>query len=406
MKLHDSLVQIREPWLERVSQNLARGEGVRQVFLDQLNRFYDLLLQAVESGDPGWLNPVLTEWAEARTESELKDEDTAVSPILSQIAQQTLIVAQEELETEGSLLLVNALMPIFTYAYERSGQQETMLRVAFLSSELEDARIQLDRLDRSKSNFIAVSAHELKTPLTLIQGYATMLHDEIQDKPEGEDMRTLIQGIENGTRRLQHIVDDLIDVSLIDNQELALKFQPCWMNRLFVILEDDLAPVAEERKQSLTFHEFEGCDQMTYADPERLYQALRNVIANAIKYTPNGGDISVDGRLLSGFIEVTVKDSGIGIEPEYQEQIFEKFGRLGNPILHSSGRSKFKGGGPGLGLSISKGIMEAHGGSIWVESSGQDEVEMPGSTFHLLLPLLAEPPGDTLSNVQPLEADQ
>ncbi|GJQ60947.1 MAG: hypothetical protein SCALA701_37480 [Candidatus Scalindua sp.] len=156
MKLHDLLVRIREPWLERVSQNLARGEGVRQVFLDQLNRFYDLLLQAVESGDPGWLNPVLTEWAEARTESELKDEDTAVSPILSEIVQQTLVVAQEELEAEDSLLLLNALMPIYTYAFERSGQQETMLRVAFLSSELENARLQLERLDRSKSNFIAV----------------------------------------------------------------------------------------------------------------------------------------------------------------------------------------------------------------------------------------------------------
>ena len=405
MKLHDLLVRIREPWLERVSQNLARGEGVRQVFLDQLNRFYEMLMQAVESGDPGWLNPVLTEWAEARTESELKDEDTAVSPILSQIVQQTLTVAQEELNAEESLLLLNALMPIYTYAYERSGQQETMLRVAFLSSELENAQIQLQRLDRSKSNFVAVAAHELKTPLTLIQGYATMLHDEAKEQPADESVRTLIQGIENGTRRLQHIVDDLIDVSLIDNQDLLLKFQPCWLNRLFVILEDDLAPVAEERKQTLTFREFEGCDQMTYADPERLYQALRNVIANAIKYTPDGGTITVDGRLLSGFIEVMVTDSGIGIEPELQEQIFEKFGRLGNPILHSSGRSKFKGGGPGLGLAISKGVMEAHGGSIWVESNGQDETKMPGSTFHLLLPLLEEPPDDKLSNTQLTEAE-
>jgi signal transduction histidine kinase len=118
---------------------------------------------------------------------------------------------------------------------------------------------------------------------------------------------------------------------------------------------------------------------------------LYNVTTNAVKYTPDGGIITVDGRLLPGFIEITVADTGIGISPKDQNAIFEKFGQLGRTDLHSSGKTKFKGGGPGLGLSIVKGVIETHGGSIWVESEGCDEIKLPGSIFHLILPTHAEP---------------
>lgn len=131
---------------------------------------------------------------------------------------------------------------------------------------------------------------------------------------------------------------------------------------------------------------------MLFGDPERLYQAFRNILSNAIKYTPDGGKVTVGGRLLPGFIEVTITDTGIGISAEDQETIFEKFSQLGNASLHSSGKTKFKGGGPGLGLPIARGIVEAHGGAIWVESDGHDEKCCPGSTFHVLLPIRTEPP--------------
>ena len=103
------------------------------------------------------------------------------------------------------------------------------------------------------------------------------------------------------------------------------------------------------------------------------------------------------GRLLPGFLEVVFQDSGIGIDPENHLRIFEKFGSLGSVSLHSSGKTKFKGGGPGLGLPITKGILEAHGGSIWVESDGYDEVNYPGSTFHILLPIRTAPPDERTS---------
>ena len=184
----------------------------------------------------------------------------------------------------------------------------------------------------------------------------------------------------------------MIDVSMIDNNLLSLNFQPVWINRLFDVIEREFSNIIADRKLALQIYAFAGSGEMTFGDNERLYQAFRNLVANAIKYTPDGGRITVDGRKLPGFIEVTIKDTGIGIDPDDHIRIFEKFGRTGNAALHSSGKTKFKGGGPGLGLSITKGIIEAHGGAIWVESEGYDETNCPGATFHILLPLRKEPP--------------
>jgi signal transduction histidine kinase len=153
------------------------------------------------------------------------------------------------------------------------------------------------------------------------------------------------------------------------------------------------------RRLTVERRDFEGNKQWIYIDPARVQQALRNIINNAIKYTPDGGTITIDGRTLPGFIEVTIADTGIGISVENQTMIFEKFGQLGRVDLHSSGKTKFKGGGPGLGLSISRGILEAHGGSIWVESPGHDEKKCPGSTFHILIPSRTESPDPKMAKL-------
>ena len=117
------------------------------------------------------------------------------------------------------------------------------------------------------------------------------------------------------------------------------------------------------------------------------------MIVNAIKYTPDGGSIFVSARPLDGngsgnFCEIQVRDTGIGIDPANHKIVFEKLYQLGKVELHSSGRTKFKGGGPGLGLAIAAGIVKAHGGKIWVESPGYDEEKLPGSIFFIQIPFV------------------
>jgi signal transduction histidine kinase len=209
----------------------------------------------------------------------------------------------------------------------------------------------------------------------------------------------LLQGIDKGTRRLNEIINNMIDVSLIDNNLLKISFQPVWIEPLLGLVYQEFIQIIEARSLKFEIKPFPGSKELIFGDGERLYQALCNVLSNSIKYTPDRGEITIDGRILPGFIEITVTDTGIGIDAEDQTRIFEKFGRLGSVSLHSSGKTKFKGGGPGLGLPIAKGIIEAHGGAIWVESDGFDEAQCPGATFHVLLPMRKEPPEDQLANL-------
>lgn len=403
MRTIESLERIHSHWLSRVSNTLARGEDLRENFEQLLEQFYELIKQAVQTGDPGWLDSLLDDWALARTQTELESRETSLLPILNQILMLTYEVAYEQLSVSDALALIGGLLPVYLHAYEYAARKEMELNIGHISRELERANATLERLDRSKSDFIAIAAHELKTPLTLIEGYAAMLREQVSEGTDYLQARIILKGVDNGTRRLREIVNDMIDVSLIDNNLLSLHFQPVWVNRLLKVLQEEFAESINERRQLLEVRNFPGSEEMTFGDDERLYQALRNIISNAIKYTPDEGKILINGRKLPGFIEIIISDNGIGIDPEDHTRIFEKFGKLGSVALHSSGKTKFKGGGPGLGLPITKGIIEAHGGAIWVESEGYDEVKCPGSTFHVLLPIRKVPPDDRTAKLfQPL----
>ncbi len=389
MKTEILLNQIRPIWLQRVSHDLGGWTGSRGAFVEQLEHYYDALEQATLTGNPAWLDAILTEWTSAPTLTELKEKSNNVSDLLHKMIALTTDVIMENLSSQQSLFLLTTITPFHIYALEKTAHLEMEVHTNFISKELMETQQKLERLDRSKSNFVSVAAHELKTPLTLIEGYTAMMRDQLTDKNDAQ-IETLFEGVNTGIQRLRQIIDDMIDVSLIDNNLLSLNFQPIWLKQILMLLSEELQPVVRERQQTLLIKQFEGSETWIYADGERLYQALRNVLINAVKFTPDQGKITVDGRSLPGFIELTVTDTGIGISPENQTLIFEKFGQLGRANLHSSGKIKFKGGGPGLGLSITRGIIEAHGGTIWVESEGHDERKCPGSTFHILLPARTE----------------
>ena len=386
-----ALAKIRPSWIARVGQELARGMEVRAGFEEQLDRFFSLLEQSVTTGDPAWMDPILLDWAKSSTETDLEEGLYHVSFLINRMIALTIQVSRDSLTKQQAIDLLASVIPIYTYGLEVVARYEMETRVAHISSEMEKVQQRMERVDKSKSAFISVAAHELKTPITLIEGYASMMDDLARDKKNG-NLEGLLAGMNTGIERLRTIVDDMIDVSLIDNQLLTLNFQPIQISHTISAIQIEVANILANRKLTMHILEFDGSKQWIYADSTRLMQAIQNVINNAIKYTPDGGKITIDGRKLPGFIEVIVADTGIGISAENQAMIFEKFGQLGRVELHSSGKTKFKGGGPGLGLPIARGILEAHGGSIWVESDGHDEIRCPGSTFHILVPARTDTP--------------
>ncbi|GAB4498829.1 MAG: hypothetical protein OHK0052_12770 [Anaerolineales bacterium] len=271
--------------------------------------------------------------------------------------------------------------------------QELEEKVAERTRELQKAYSDLERMDRTKSDFINVASHELRTPITVMRGYSQMLMQDGKIR-ENEYLQQLVSGIQSGTIRLHEIVDSMLDVAKLDSRALELYPEPLSIRVLLQIVTDGLLSAFKERKISLTLEDLSDLPPIE-ADPDALRKVFYHLIINAIKYTPDGGKVTIGGSAISApasplqqdSIEIFVRDTGIGISLEAQQFIFNKFTQTGKVALHSSGKTKFKGGGPGLGLAIARGIIEAHNGKISVFSAGHDEVNFPGSTFTIVLPL-------------------
>ncbi|MDP1546546.1 MAG: GAF domain-containing sensor histidine kinase [Anaerolineales bacterium] len=254
---------------------------------------------------------------------------------------------------------------------------------------LEKSNQELERIDHAKSDFISIASHELRTPLTVIKGYAEMLMD---DSKLDQNLKIMMKRIHEGTLRLHEVMDSMFDIAQIDARSLKPHLQAVELGHVLQEVCLEQASTVKEREQFLSV-DLPSLPHVK-ADLHLLRKLFHHITRNAVKFTPNNGKIAIIGHhipsiinLPNGGVEIIISDSGVGVDPNVREIIFTKFYQPGELGKHSTSKTRFKGGGAGLGLALSKGIVEAHGGRIWVESAGYDEVNFPGSQFHIILPL-------------------
>jgi two-component system phosphate regulon sensor histidine kinase PhoR len=231
---------------------------------------------------------------------------------------------------------------------------------------------ELKRLERVRQEFVANVSHELRTPLTAIKGYVEALLDGgLEDRPQAEKF---LHVIERHADRMEKIVSDLLLLSQVQSPDRALRKEFLSVSELIHVAVDSLRSQAEAKQQRVSIllppnlPAFKG-------DSQKLHQVLVNLLQNAVNYSPSGGEIVVEAKSSDRMIDIVVADTGIGIPPEDQPRIFERFYRV------DKGRSREL-GGTGLGLSIVKHIVEAHGGAVAVESEPGK-----GSRFTVTLPI-------------------
>ncbi|HJV34660.1 sensor histidine kinase [Geomonas sp.] len=269
--------------------------------------------------------------------------------------------------------------------------------------QVRQANIELGRLNSAKNNFIGIASHELKTPITSILGGVEFLlkFAGLEMTPE---QRTILSSVYEGAEELKKLVEDLLSISRIEAQGELPHKKPVNLIELSRHARELFVLPISERQLSVQ----ETGDQVPVpVDEAFALMAIKNLLENAIKFTPDGGEITITGRELKTTqlkalvpavrpfyhnfphnlggkrcYQLQVKDSGIGIPVEEQVRIFEKFYGVGDIAHHSSGRTAFMSKGSGLGLSIVRGIMDVHQGAVWVESK-----EGEGSTFTLLFPM-------------------
>jgi signal transduction histidine kinase len=255
--------------------------------------------------------------------------------------------------------------------------------------ELETANANLQRIDKMKSDFIVLAGHELRTPLTTIYGYTQMLlyNPDLPGDPDEEDSpHHMLTRIADAVQRLNQVFDEIRNISLIDANRLELVWEPVRLEPLIQNVVENLQDLGPTRDLQFEFENL-GDLPLIQGDSQRLCHAVSSIISNAMKYTPDGGRIRIAGRQIEDMVHISVQDTGVGIPPKELEHIFDRFYVLEDIQLHHTSKTALKGGGLGLGLTVTKGIIEAHGGRVWAESEGYDEERLPGTTFHILLPL-------------------
>ncbi|MCJ7464724.1 MAG: ATP-binding protein [Thermoplasmata archaeon] len=232
---------------------------------------------------------------------------------------------------------------------------------------------ELERVTKMKTQFIDVVSHELRTPLTVMRGYIDLVESEYSSKLDPK-FSSRLKIIKTNTDKLYALVENMLDVSRLEKGSLQIHLEPLRIDAILEEIIQTRVHDAEEKKQSLTL-EVEGRLPLIMADRRRIKDVFNSLVDNAIKYTQDGGRIQVSSRDEGRMIHVWVKDNGVGIPLENLGKIFDRFHIVAsNDLSHQVNRL-------GLGLPIAKGIVEAHGGRVWVESQVGK-----GSVFHVDLP--------------------
>lgn len=242
--------------------------------------------------------------------------------------------------------------------------------------------------DRAKSDFVATVSHELRTPMTSIVGYVDLMVQGAVGQVSGMQLEFL-KKVKANADRLTNLVNDLLDISRIEQGRVELVCRPLAIETLILQVVDFVKPRVEEKDQTLTTVLPTGMPKV-YGDSDRLTQIITNLVSNAYKYTPVGGTITVHAYVREGMMHVAVADTGIGIAPENQKRIFERFYRVeDDPAVYEVS-------GTGLGLAITLSLIQMHSGSIWLESEAGE-----GSVFTFSIPLAEGEPARDLGALPP-----
>lgn len=238
---------------------------------------------------------------------------------------------------------------------------------------LEESNTKLKELDKEKDEFISVAAHELKTPLTSIRGFAQLMSDDkvLRDKKK---LKHYLSLVDNNTARLYNLILDIVDSSRISLGKLTMNVIKINLKKLFDEIKENLDVIIKENKINSEFKLEKGIPRI-YADYERLLQVIKNLMINAVHFTPEGGNISFRIKRSGKFAQFEISDDGIGIPKDKQKNLFKRFYQADSSLTR-------KVQGSGLGLAVSKGLVETMGGKIWFESE-----EGKGTTFYFIIPI-------------------
>jgi signal transduction histidine kinase len=278
-------------------------------------------------------------------------------------------------EAIGVLEAVNKMEGVWTDTDRRNmlilaSQAAVAIKNAQVMDQLQRAYDEINQLDKLKNDFIAIASHELRTPLSVILGYATFLKEDAQGEVSAHASAVL-----NSALRMRNLIEDMTNLRYLKLGEAELVREHIPLVAIFQAAQNDVESMMEAKSHVLEVHP-PDVGLIVVVDRIKLGMALTNLLNNANKFTPSGGRITLTYERKPGAVWIVVQDTGVGIPQDQLERVFEEFHQVEDHMTRRHG-------GMGLGLSIARALVEAHGGRLWAESEGPGR----GSTFYISLPL-------------------
>jgi signal transduction histidine kinase len=276
--------------------------------------------------------------------------------------------------TSNELAILKAIARLASLVIERERAQNERNHAL---QELQAANEELEHANKVKTDFISIVSHEFRTALTGIQGFSEMMRDKDFSIME---MKEFAADIHSDAQRLTRLIKNILDLDRMESGRMHLSLGWLDMNAIITDVTGRLRPTAPNHLLRL---QLASALPILKGDRDKLTQVVANLLNNAIKYSPDGGDITITSQVEGAAVHVSVKDQGVGIEARHLERIFERYARVESD-------NKYYIDGTGLGLPIVRQIVQLHGGHVWVESTPGE-----GSIFHFTVQFAGNSAGHT-----------
>jgi signal transduction histidine kinase len=283
-------------------------------------------------------------------------------------------------QAEMLAVIARRLVNEFEHDYEQTERKRAQAKLARTLVALSEANKQLRDMNKLKSDFVSVVSHEFRTVLTCIEGFSELMRDE---NFSPQEMKGFAADINTDARRLTRMISDLLDLDRMEFGRVTLQKEAVDLNAIIMNTCDHIRPTAP--KHSFRFQLDNTLPQIT-GDNDKLIQVVSNLVSNAVKYSPAGGEILLSSCLEGDVIHTQVRDQGLGIPQDSLERVFERYSRI------EGGSTRYI-KGTGLGLPIVQQIVQMHGGKVWAESC-----QGKGTIFHFTLPIADVPATTDESN--------
>ncbi|MBI9047829.1 MAG: HAMP domain-containing histidine kinase [Anaerolineaceae bacterium] len=371
-------------WLEDSIQRISPISTLDGNLQDQLQDFYHLLVnEPMESMDEP-VRRLLSNW-NANILSEHQDalSEALLLKLINELYQATAELCKTEIREKDAFRYFEMLSPFLMRCIEIAHDIELEAVAKTSKTDHKGSDEVTLRMNTMQSEFFQLTSETLVTPVTLIEGYATMIESQIDMLPEkNSELEMLIKGMKNGISRLTNLVNEMSYLALIDQKRLDISKQPIIINQFLQKLDRDFQSTLAKRDLSLSF-QINNTDQMINIDVEKMLYALNILIHYTISTTPDKGAIEIITDTIQDKLQVQIIDNGYGLSTQQKSELFNKLKKsdTSNQVVRKFSNIS------GNGLYIVKGIIQNHLGSLWVDSPIYESIDQAGKRFNILLPI-------------------